>query len=178
MNILNIGMNHETAPVDLRECLATDPDNMVKALAAMRELPFVHEGLFISTCNRIEAICVTDDLRQAGREVAALMAKLGDVSEAALEAGIYRHEEMDAVRHVFRVAASLDSMVVGEPQILGQIKEAYAAATRERMSGVILNRLMHRAFHVAKRVRTNTGISEAAVSISYAAVELAKKDIQ
>ena len=173
--ILNIGMNHETAPVELRECLATDPNNMHKALTAMRELPFVEEGLFISTCNRVEALCITDDLKRARSAITAIMADLGDVPEAAFQAGIYTHEEMDAVRHIFRVAASLDSMVVGEPQILGQIKDAYAEATRERMSGVVLNRLMHRAFHVAKRVRTDTGISEAAVSISYAAVELAKK---
>ncbi|MBW1818291.1 MAG: glutamyl-tRNA reductase, partial [Deltaproteobacteria bacterium] len=175
IKILNIGMNHETAPVELRECLATDPNNMHKALTAMRELPFVEEALFISTCNRVETLCITDDLQRARNAITAIMADLGDVPEAAFQAGIYTHEEMDAVRHIFRVAASLDSMVVGEPQILGQIKDAYAEATRERMSGVVLNRLMHRAFHVAKRVRTDTGISEAAVSISYAAVELAKK---
>ena len=93
----------------------------------------------------------------------------------SLCSSLFTYEDRDAVRHIFRVALSLDSMVIGEPQILGQIKEAYSSATKEKTTGVILNRLLHRAFHTAKRVRTETGISDAAVSVSYAAVELAKK---
>lgn len=173
--ILTIGMNHETAPVELRECLATDPDTARKALEAMRGDSCVGEGLFLSTCNRVEALCVTGDVSRAKPFLVSLMSRLGNVPEDSVLTGIYAHEDMEAVRHVFRVASSLDSMVVGEPQILGQIKGAYAEASRQKTSGVILNRLMHRAFHVAKRVRTDTGISEAAVSISFAAVELAKK---
>ena len=175
MKIINIGMNHETAPVELRECLATEPDNIVKALAVMRDLGSIKEGFFLSTCNRVEALFTTEDAGEARASVISLMSGLGNIPEKDLSSSLYILEDMDAVTHIFRVASSLDSMVVGEPQILGQIKEAYSQATRQKTSGVILNRLMHRAFHVAKRVRTETDICEAAVSISYAAVELAKK---
>jgi glutamyl-tRNA reductase len=173
--IINIGMNHETAPVELRECLAAEPDNTAKALACMRDLECVGEGLFLSTCNRIEALFTTEAAGEAKKSVISLMSALGNMPEEKFSSSLYTFEEKDAVRHIFRVASSLDSMVVGEPQILGQIKEAYAQATIKKTSGIILNRLMHRAFHVAKRVRTETEICEAAVSISYAAVELAKK---
>jgi len=107
--------------------------------------------------------------------VVSMMSRLGGISVEKFHSNLFFHEDRDAVRHIFRVASSLDSMVVGEPQILGQIKDAYSQATRQKTAGVVLNRLMHRAFHVAKRVRTETGISDAAVSVSYAAVELAKK---
>ena len=173
--IINIGMNHETAPVELRECLAAEPDNTVKALACMRDLECVGEGLFLSTCNRIEALFTTEAAGEAKKSIISLMSGLGNMPEEKFSSSLYTFEDKDAVRHIFRVASSLDSMVVGEPQILGQIKEAYAQATIKKTSGIILNRLMHRAFHVAKRVRTETEICEAAVSISYAAVELAKK---
>jgi glutamyl-tRNA reductase len=175
MKIINIGMNHETAPVELRECLATDPENTVRALALMRDLECIKEGLFISTCNRVEALIATESAKDAEKSVISLMAKLGNMPKESFSSSLYTNEDRDAVMHIFRVASSIDSMIVGEPQILGQIKEAYAEATRQKTSGVILNRLMHRAFHVAKRVRTETEICEAAVSISYAAVELAKK---
>ncbi len=175
LKIINIGMNHETAPVELRECLATEPDNTVKALALLRDLECVKEGFFLSTCNRVEALVTTEDAAEAKKSVISLMSGLGNISEKDFSSSLYTFEDMDAARHIFMVASSLDSMVVGEPQILGQIKEAYVEATRQKASGVILNRMMHRAFHVAKRVRTETGVSEAAVSISYAAVELAKK---
>jgi len=173
--ILNIGMNHQTAPVELRECLAGDPMNSKKALNRMRSSNSIKEAFFLSTCNRVEALVVTDDKDRALDTVISLMAGLGNLPREIFSDHLYSYEDMEAVRHVFRVASSLDSMVVGEPQILGQIKSAYVEATKEKTSGVIINRLMHRAFHVAKRVRTETGISEAAVSISYAAVELAKK---
>ncbi len=173
--IVTMGMNHRTAPVELRERLAEDPGNTGRMLAAMREHPAVREGLFLSTCNRVEALYTTEEPREAREAVLGLLAGLGRMSAGEMEGNLYFREDMESVRHVFQVASSLDSMVVGEPQILGQIKEAYFQATREKTSGVILNRLMHRAFHVAKRVRTETAISDAAVSISYAAVELAKK---
>jgi len=175
LRIIAIGMNHETAPVELRECLGGDADNPRKALTWMRNLEVVREGLFLSTCNRVEAIFVSDEADAAKESVILLMARLGGGQTGDFLPCLYVLEDRDAVRHIFNVASSLDSMVVGEPQILGQIKEAYALATREKTSGVILNRLMHRAFHVAKRVRSETGICGAAVSISYAAVELARK---
>lgn len=173
--IINIGMNHETAPVELRECIAADPETTRRILSALRDLPSIREGLFLSTCNRIEVLFTTEQVAEAKRRILSLLSGLGQVPHEALSGCFYSLEGLDAVKHIFRVASSLDSMVVGEPQILGQIKDAYQRATQEKTSGVIVNRLMHRAFHVAKRVRTETGICESAVSISYAAVELAKK---
>jgi glutamyl-tRNA reductase len=175
MKIINIGMNHETAPVELRECLAAEPENTVKALSSMRDLACIGEGLFLSTCNRVETLFTSEADGEARTSIISLMSRLGNIPEEDFLSSLYMLEDRNAVTHIFRVASSLDSMVVGEPQILGQIKDAYATATREKTSGVILNRLMHRAFHVAKRVRTETGVCDAAVSISYAAVERAKK---
>ncbi|MBN1848116.1 MAG: glutamyl-tRNA reductase [Deltaproteobacteria bacterium] len=176
MKIVNIGMNHESAPIELRECLARDKDNIDRALASMRESQWIHEGLFLSTCNRIEAIYTTESAVEAEKWAIGLFSRLSHLPEEQFTPNLYIHEDIEAIRHVFRVASSLDSMIVGEPQILGQIKEAYhKAVAKEKTSGVIINRLMHRAFHVAKRIRTETRIAEAAVSISYAAVELAKK---
>ncbi|HDZ23113.1 MAG TPA: glutamyl-tRNA reductase [Desulfobacteraceae bacterium] len=173
--IVNIGMNHETAPVELRECIAADAGGTRKILDALRESPCVKEGLFLSTCNRVEILFTSEEVEDAKKEIIALLSDLGQVKDSAVSDCFYSLEGLEAVKHIFRVASSLDSMVVGEPQILGQIKQAYQLATQEKTSGVIVNRLMHRAFHVAKRVRTETGICESAVSISYAAVELAKK---
>lgn len=175
IKIASLGMSHETAPVELRECLAKDPDNMSTALASMRDLECIHEGLFISTCNRVEALYTSEDLDEAKESILSLMSRLGGIPENRFLPNIFVFEGMEAVTHIFRVASSLDSMVMGEPQILGQIKDAYRQATRAKTSGVVVNRMMHRAFHVAKRVRTETGVSDSAVSVSYAAVELAKK---
>ena len=175
IKIIDIGMNHETAPVELRERLAMEPDNSLKVITSMRELECIKEGLFLSTCNRVEALFTTENPKEAKTTVISLMSSLGEIPKERFLSSLYTFEDMNAVKHIFRVASSLDSMVVGEPQILGQIKEAYAHASRQKTSGVILNRLMHRAFHVAKMVRTETNICEAAVSVSYAAVKLAKK---
>jgi glutamyl-tRNA reductase len=175
IRIVDIGMSHQTAPVELRECLAKDPAHADRALALMRELSCIKEGLFLSTCNRVEALFTTEQAEEAKNSVVNLLCALGEMTSERLCSNLFTYEDQDAVRHIFRVASSLDSMVIGEPQILGQIKESYANATKEKTTGVILNRLLHRAFHTAKRVRTETGISDAAVSVSYAAVELAKK---
>jgi glutamyl-tRNA reductase len=176
VRIVNIGMNHESAPVELRECMANNRESSSLALSCMRESEWIKEGLFLSTCNRVEAIYTTDYPEEARKTILSMISRVGNISEERFKPNIYIYEDSEALKHVFRVASSLDSMVVGEPQILGQIKEAYhQAAGVEKTTGVILNRLMHRAFHVAKKVKTETGISEAAVSISYAAVELAKK---
>jgi len=175
IKIINIGMNHETAAVELRESLAKELENTSRALAFMRDLDFIEEGIFISTCNRVEALFTAINPLEAKRSIISLMSRLGNIPVDSFSSSLYTFEDMDAVRHIFRVTSSLDSMVVGEPQILGQIKEAYAQAIKRKTSGVILNRLMHRSFHVAKRARTETDICESAVSISYAAVELAKK---
>jgi glutamyl-tRNA reductase len=175
IHIVDIGMNHETAPVELRECLAGDSKSGEAALEVLRDLVAVKECLFISTCNRVEALFTTETPGEAEASVIEFMSQMSRIPVRSFEPHLFIHRDRDAVRHVLRVASSLDSMIVGEPQILGQIKDSYSMATREKTTGVILNRLMHRAFHTAKRVRTETGICDAAVSVSYAAVELAKK---
>jgi glutamyl-tRNA reductase len=175
IHIINLGMNHETAPVDLRECLASDPTNSDKAVSAMKAVPDIRECMFLSTCNRVEITAVAEEPVVAEEAALKILCELGNRSREEISPSIYRHRDREAVRHMFRVASSLDSMVVGEPQILGQVKQAYAKAVKDKTSGVILNRLMHRTFRVAKRVRTETGISASAVSVSYAAVELARK---
>jgi glutamyl-tRNA reductase len=173
--ILNIGLNHETAPIAVRECLAKDPQNPVLILNALRQVNEIKEAFFLSTCNRVEVLCVTDRPSESEQAVTQLLSDLGGIPKERLDEYLFVYQEIDAVRHIFRIASSLDSMVVGEPQILGQIKEAYTLSVAEKTSGVILNRLLHKAFHAAKRVRSETGIADAAVSIAYAAVELAKK---
>ena len=175
IHIVNIGMNHETAPVELRECLAGDPGSEEALLGGLKNLVSVKESLLISTCNRVEVLVTTENTGDVKVPVIELLARMGRTHAETFSSHLFTHTDRSAVRHVFRVASSLDSMIVGEPQILGQIKEAYSRATREKTTGVILNRLMHRAFHTAKRVRSETGICDAAVSVSYAAVELAKK---
>ena len=174
-DIILIGINHKTAPVELRECIAFSKDESSTAIDALRRAAGIHEVLLYSTCNRVELLMVTDDRSQAVDTAKRFLSDFNKIPLAEFEDSLYIHANDDAVRHLFRVAASLDSMVVGEPQILGQIKEAYRGAAQAKSAGVILNRLMHRAFFVAKRVRTETGIGDRAVSISYAAVELARK---
>ncbi len=172
MKILNIGMNHKTAPVELREKLASD--DMLNQLIRLES---IKEALCLRTCNRIEALVVTEDKSEdeARKNIISYFCRLGNLTQDNILNFIYIYKDLDAVRHIFRVASSLDSMVIGEPQILGQIKDAYAEAVSKKTTGVILNSLMHRAFHVAKKVRTETGICESAVSVSYAAIKLAKK---
>ncbi len=175
LDIVLLGINHKTAPIELRECIAFSEDQSKSALHSLMRKTFIKEALLFSTCNRVEVLVVTDDKARAVAETKDFMAEFNKIPLEQFESALYVHEGNDAVRHVFRVAASLDSMIVGEPQILGQIKDAYRTATKEKTSGVILNRLLHRTFFVAKRIRTETGISDRAVSISYAAVELARK---
>jgi glutamyl-tRNA reductase len=175
LDIVLIGINHKTAPVEVRECIAFSEDESKSALHALLRKPYIKEALLFSTCNRVEVLLVADNISRAIEETKAFISEFNKIPLAQFEDALYIHEGSEAVRHIFRVASSLDSMVVGEPQILGQVKAAYRTATEEKTSGVILNRLLHRTFFVAKRVRTETGIGDSAVSISYAAVELARK---
>jgi len=175
LDIILLGINHKTASVEVRECIAFAEDETKSALHSLLGKSFIKEALLFSTCNRVEILLVTDNKTRAVEETKAFIAEFNKIPLEQFEDALYLHEGDDAVRHVFRVASSLDSMVVGEPQILGQVKEAYRTATNEKTSGVILNRLLHRTFFVAKRIRTETGIGDRAVSISYAAVELARK---
>ncbi len=173
--ILLMGLNHQTAPVALRECLAFSPEETETALEALIHRPCIREALLLSTCNRVEVVVTCDDPARAIADLEGFISDFKHISIDEFRSSLYRYVDNDAVRHLFRVASSLDSMVVGEPQILGQIKAAYGAAIHRRASGVILNRLLHRTFFVAKRIRTETGIGDHAVSISYAAIELARK---
>ena len=170
-----MGLNHKTAPVALRECLAFTPDETSSILRAFVESPVISEAVLVSTCNRIEILMATEDKSSAVKTAKLFLSEFKKLPASEFEKSLYIHKGEDAVRHIFRVASSLDSMVVREPQILGQIKEAYKLATLKKTSGVILNKLFHRTFFVAKRVRSETGIGDHAVSISYAAIELGRK---
>jgi glutamyl-tRNA reductase len=173
--IVLLGINHETAPVEMRECIAFSQDESAIALQTLHGMPFVDEVILFSTCNRVEVLLVTQDTSAAIAETKKFIADFNEIPVEQFENALYIHVDDEAVRHIFRVASSLDSMVVGEPQILGQVKDAYRTATSLKTAGVILNRLLHRTFFVAKRIRSETGIGDRAVSISYAAVELGKK---
>jgi glutamyl-tRNA reductase len=173
--ILLIGMNHKTAPVALRECIALSEDGQAEALKSLARRPEVSEVMVVSTCNRVEVLMVATEAAPAADAIRQFLAAENRAPGADLAAALYELRGDEAVRHVFRVASSLDSMMLGEPQILGQIKEAYRLATRQKSTGVVLNRLLHRSFFVAKRVRSETGIGDHAVSISYAAIELGRK---
>lgn len=176
MNLILVGMNHKTASVKVRECLAPAAEEVPQQLAKAAALEGIREALIIATCNRVEVLAVaeSDQDRAAGRICTWLIEGAGLDPDEAL-GSLYIHHGSDAVRHLFRVASSLDSLVVGEPQILGQIKDAYRTAARGGTTRTVLNKLLHKTFQVAKRVRTETNIGGAAVSVSYAAVQLAKK---
>ncbi len=173
--IVLVGLNHRTAPVELRERLAFSNGQLDQALRRLMMLEGVAEAAIVSTCNRVEVVACGSDAGMLGAALPAYLAREHGVSPAALAAHLYTHVGRDAVRHLFRVAASLDSLVVGEPQILGQLKEQYAAAAAIGASGRVLHRCFHKSFSVAKRVRTETGIAEKAVSIGSAAVALARR---
>lgn len=174
-DIVLLGLNHKTASVDVRECIAFTAEETDRALEMLRANPVIAESVLLSTCNRIELLMAVDDVEAAVAVAKRFISEFKKVPLAQFETALYQYMGDEAVRHTFQVAASLDSMVVGEPQILGQMKAAYHQATLERTSGVILNKLFHRTFFVAKKVRSETGIGDHAVSISYAAIELGKK---
>jgi glutamyl-tRNA reductase len=175
MELIAIGLNHKTAPIDIRERLAFPEDRMETALQQVKSLPSVKENMILSTCNRVEIYATARETEKAVIELKHFLSRFHSLPIKEFDKNLYALVGEEAVRHIFRVASSLDSMVVGEPQILGQIKEAYNLAVESKTSGLILHRLFHRAFHVAKRVRTETKIGNSAVSVSYVAVELAKK---
>ena len=175
MNLILTGVNHKTAPLVLREmlnlsCTGEDRPMLQRILAT----PGVREAYFLSTCNRFEILVSADHVEMALEGLARIMMPHGIGSDDIGQC-LYVHRNEEAVRHLFRVASSLDSMVMGEPQILGQVKDAYREATEAKAAGIVLNKLLHQAFRTAKRVRTETSIAENAVSVSYAAVELAKQ---
>jgi glutamyl-tRNA reductase len=178
MSIVLVGLNHKTAPVEVREQLALSDEACAASLHAIVDGEVVREGLIVSTCNRVEILAASG--RERGAEAALrlrdhLSVNARRLSADAFDAHLYTHADEAAVRHVFRVASSLDSMVVGEPQVLGQVRRAYSLAVETGTAGRVLHRLVHHALRVAKRVRTETGIAASAVSISFTAVELGRK---
>jgi glutamyl-tRNA reductase len=175
MNIIVLGLNHRSAPIETRERLAFCASVLNNALSALRQLPGIDEVALLSTCNRVEIYASVKDSESAGKEIKKFISDFHKVAINDFDNTLYLYSDIAAVSHLLRVASSLDSMVVGEPQILGQLKEAFDLALSARTTGFILNRLMKKAITTAKRVRTETRIAENAVSISYAAIELAKK---
>jgi len=175
MNLILAGVNHKTAPVALREKLCSLLAGPEKCYPLLLSYPEIQEAFYYSTCNRVEVLCVTEALPEARDRLTAFLGRHPEVPLNTLEQSLYIHQDQEAVRHLFRVAASLDALVLGEPQVLGQVKAAYRQATEVRATGPILNRLLHKTFSVAKRVRSETGIGDHAVSVSYAAVSLGKK---
>ena len=175
MHIVIVGLSHKTAPVEIREKLAFAPTAMERPLRQMLELATITEGLIVSTCNRVELCAVTKEPDAAIAELRRFLAEYHEISPEEINENLFDYQGEEAIRHLFRVSSSLDSMVLGEPQILGQIKTAYGYAAEFKTVGLILNRFLHKAFSVAKRVRTETAIASNAVSVSFAAVELARK---
>lgn len=177
MSIVLVGINHKTAPVEVREILAFSDEACANGLRKLVDGQVVREGLIVSTCNRVEILSATspEQLDQGSARIAKFFEDERQLPSGFLDQHIYSHRDEEAVRHLFRVASSLDSMVVGEPQVLGQVRRAYSVAVEAGTAGRVLNRLVHHTFRVAKRVRNETGIAANAVSISYMAVELGKK---
>ena len=177
MSIVLVGLNHKTAPVEVRERLAFTDEACADSLRALVDGEIVREGLIVSTCNRVEILAAS-----AGNHGAEAAGRLSDFLSRAREVPVelfsghlYTHADEAAVRHVFRVASSLDSLVVGEPQVLGQVRHSYSIAVEAGTAGRVLHKLVHHALHVAKRVRNETGIAASAVSVSFTAVELGRK---
>ena len=173
MSLLAFGINHKTAPVDIRERVAFAPGQLIDALKDLASRPSVQEAAIVSTCNRTELYCGVD-----GDDIKVILDWLGEyhkLDRRDIEPYIYVHPDTEAVRHMLRVASGLDSLVLGEPQILGQIKDAYATATEAGTMGGHLDRLFQHTFSVAKQVRTDTAIGASPVSVAFAAVSLSKQ---
>ncbi len=178
MSFIVVGLNHRSAPLEIRERLAFSREEIGGVSGALKTLESIEEGVILSTCNRTELLVAPRNGMQpeaAVRLVRDFLCSQRGMDPGQLEPCLYSHHGLEAVRHVFRVASSLDSMVVGEPQILGQVKEAYNLAVQSELIGPRLDGLLQRAFSVAKRVRARTQIARNPVSISYAAVDLATR---
>jgi glutamyl-tRNA reductase len=175
MHLLLLGVTHRTAPVELRERLDFASRDVGAAVEALGGRPGVAESVVLSTCNRAEVYVVTDDIDRGREEVLAFLVDYHHVPRNAFLPHLFERQEAEAAHHLFRVAAGLDSLVVGEPQILGQVKDAWSVASERRCAGPLLSKLFHASFAVGKRVRTETAVGEGAVSVSFAAVQLARK---
>ncbi|MCE2412439.1 glutamyl-tRNA reductase [Candidatus Poribacteria bacterium] len=177
-HIVSIGTSHHVAPIELRERLAFSEEQLIESHQYLRESDQVEEAVILSTCNRVEVYAVLNSVRTAEaatKVLAEFLSRCHQIDMESLKKWTYLHHNLETIQHLFRVTSSLDSMVVGESQILGQVKDAYDTSRSAGSTGAILNRLFTKAFSVGKRIRSETTITTGAVSISYAAVELAKK---
>lgn len=176
MNIVLVGLSHKTAPLAMRERLVIGEAQLPDALSRLVDQEILDEGLIVSTCNRVELIGATQTGTDRGLErLSTFLDDFHQLSPGTLNGHLYKHADTHAIKHLFRVASSLDSLVVGESQILGQVKEAYQHAIDAGTIGRVLSQVMHRALSVAKRIRTETGVAQNPVSVSSVAVELARK---
>ena len=175
MNLFLLGASHHSAPIDLRERIDFTRRGVPEALGEIGRRTALHEAVVLSTCNRSEIYTVCENPRHARQTLTSFMSGFHDVHESELTPHLYARNDADVVRHLFRVAAGLDSLVVGEPQILGQVKEAFTLASDLRRTGTLFNRLFPWSFAAGKRVRSETGLGEGAVSVSYASIALARK---
>jgi len=175
MKVLIVGLNHITAAVEVREKLAFNGPKLEQGLREIHALPEVHEAVILSTCNRVEMYTCVSDEEAASGAIMDFISDFHGIERELLDSSLYFHTGLGAVSHAFRVAASLDSMVVGEAQILGQLKDAFEFALEQKSTGILLNKLVKKSISVAKRVRTETRIAESSVNIGSAAVDLAKK---
>ena len=170
-----MGISHRTAPVELRERVDFQARGVADALRALAQRGSAREAVVVSTCNRAELYVACDEAAATRQDLVRFVSEFNGVTAAEITPHVYDVTDLDVARHLFRVAAGLDSLVMGEPQILGQVKDAHTIATDAHTSGPVLNRLFHSSFAVGKRVRTETGLGSGAVSVSYAAVALARK---
>ena len=175
MNLVIVGLNHKTSPIEIREKLSFPSGTIGDPLKKLVHGYGLAEGVILSTCNRVEVLAITSELEKGTRQIKRFLSDFHSIPLEILDEHLYVHQGEDAVKHLFRVAVGLDSIVLGEPQILGQVKDSYGYAVEHNTAGIIVNKLYHKAFQVGKRVRTETKIGESAVSISFAAVELARK---
>jgi len=175
MKVFVAGLNHRTAEIDDREKLAFNGNKLVEGLEKFKNLPGIKEAMILSTCNRVELYANVENIAEASESVKTFLSEYHNINRDHLNKLLYIYDDIDAVRHIFRVTSSLDSMVVGEPQILGQFKSAFEIAHKHKTTGMLLNRLMSKAISVGKKVRRETRIAEHAISVSFVAVELARK---
>lgn len=175
MDYLCVGINHKKTPIRMRERLVFSYQELDQTLKSLREFVPVEEGVIVSTCNRMEVYTATGDQAGTSRGIKVFLSQYRDVALKDLEPFFYEHHSLQAIKHLFRVAASLDAMVIGETQITQQIKQAFDSAMAARHSGSYLNPCLNRALHVAKRVREETDISSGTVSIGSMAVKLAER---
>jgi glutamyl-tRNA reductase len=175
MQVILLGVSHRTAPIELRERLDFSTRDVGAAVSALALHPSAAEAVVLSTCNRSEIYVVSNDPVRAREEVTAFLSDYHNVPASAFTPHLFSYDNEAAIRHLFRVAAGLDSIVVGEPQILGQVKDAFQAAAGQHRTGPMLSKLFHWSFLVGKRVRSETGLGEGAVSVSFATVALARK---